>query len=151
MQRIHIFPHLKQSKFLAIDNVPKTQRTQFIKLYQSRLYFGTFAWAYIKAGCEPNINFPSYHLVQYGNPNEQKWKKLKKDISVCKCFPNQGFTYVAVSSTNLTVRVFIAAVFKADEDFTSQIGAVMVLMDHTHTTNIVHYGSCKWKCSTRIV
>lgn len=85
------------------------------------------------------------------NPDIKAAKFLNKNILRCLKDPSRGLNFIALDRKSLRVSVFVDAGFASNNDCSSQIGFVMVLMDSFGSANIIHYGSLKCKRIVRSV
>lgn len=64
---------------------------------------------------------------------------------------NKGLIFKPMNPASLEIALFIDAGFATNNNMTSQLGFIMVLMDKDMNANIIHYGSVKSKRVTRSV
>jgi Reverse transcriptase (RNA-dependent DNA polymerase) len=81
----------------------------------------------------------------------QKINDLNKVIKHLKSYPSQALKYYKLDKDTLKLKVYADSSFANNDDFTSQLGYIVLLTDKTDRCNIIHYSSHKSRRVTRSV
>ena len=109
--------------------------------------------AYIATVCQPEAAFDLSFAAQVINPKEEHAKHLNKRLQWQIDNPSRGLRFIQLdtSKDSLKLIVFTDSSFANNQDLSSQIGFVIILMDKDNRTNIIHWSSIKCKRVTRSV
>lgn len=76
---------------------------------------------------------------------------LNKAISSCKKRQKCGLRFIQLNIATTCLTVFVDAGFATNNDLTSQLVYLIILINNDGNANIVHYGSIKLRSVTRSV
>ena len=107
--------------------------------------------AYIASHCRPDLSFGFAYASQHINPEEKHVNELNKIIERCLDTKHQCLRFIPLDLNSLSIATFIDASFANNNDFTSQLGYIICLMDAAGSANVLHYASQKCKRVTRSV
>ena len=107
--------------------------------------------AYIATVSQPEAAFDLSYAAQVINPQENDVKFLNKRLQWQMENSERRLRFVPLDSTTLKLVVFTDASFANNQDYSSQIGYVIVLADAGNRANIIHWSSIKCKRVTRSV
>ena len=106
--------------------------------------------AYIASVCQPQASFTFSFSAQTPEPGLDYAKVLNKCLTWQKN-NKQGLKFIKLDLNTLKVVAFTDSSFANNDDYSSQIGFVIVLADGDNNANIVHWSSIKCKRVTRSV
>ena len=101
--------------------------------------------------CQPEASFDLSYAAQTMDPDNSSIKKLNKRVLWQIKNQNRGLKFVPLDKNSLQLFVFTDSSFANNNDFSSQIGFVIVLKDRYNKANILHWSSIKCKRVTRSV
>lgn len=101
--------------------------------------------AYAAACTRPDVSFISAKLAQL-NPESTNEDHVKLLNHAVKHLPNQelGLVFRKLDLESLRVVGYSDASFAGNDDLSSQLGMIVLLMDSKNNATIMHYAS--WKC-----
>ena len=94
--------------------------------------------AYIATMCQPEAAFDFSFTMQIVNPKEKNAKTLNKRIQWQINKPIRGLYFVQLDLTFLKFVIFINALFANNNNFSSQIGFVITLVNNDNKANIIY-------------
>lgn len=107
--------------------------------------------AYLATVSQPEAAFDLSFAAQKLEPQSQDITLLNKRIQWQIDNPDRGLRFVKLDKNTLKLVIFTDSSFANNNDFTSQIGYVIVLADEAGNANILHWSSVKCKRVTRSV
>jgi Reverse transcriptase (RNA-dependent DNA polymerase) len=108
---------------------------------------------YVASMSRPDLVSPSQLLAGdvRGPISTSTYKRVRELVVYCKETADIGLNFVNLDPTSLRLLLFADASFANADNFTSQLGFVIILADEAGNANIIHYGSQKSKRVTRSV
>lgn len=137
---ITIFPPQHIEKLRSLDRFDFTP-----KLFVTERARG----AYIAAVCPPGCTYGFSKLSKATAPDENDVKFLNNAISSCKELRKSGLRFVQLKNATFCFAVVVDARFATNNDLTSQLGYLIILIHNDGNTNIVLYGTIKSRGVTR--
>jgi len=107
--------------------------------------------AYIAASCQPERSFDYAYAAQYPDPTYEQLQKLNTAIEWQKNNETRGIRYTKLDVETLQIVIFTDSSFANNEDMSSQIGYVIVIVDDSGRANVVDWKSIKSRRVTRSV
>ncbi|KAI1005289.1 hypothetical protein K3495_g2938 [Podosphaera aphanis] len=107
--------------------------------------------AYIASMCQPEAAYDLSSAAQITDPDASSIKALNKRLEWQIKNSSRGIKFVPLHNDSLRLVIFTDSSFSNNKDFSSQIGFVIVLADHTDKANLIHWSSIKCKRITRSV
>jgi hypothetical protein len=114
--------------------------------------------AYIASTCQPEASFDLSVAAQAQQPSDEDIKALNKRLKWQMENLDRGLHHVTVNLTEARLMVFVDGSFADNNDLSSQLGFVLMLVNEsteantfTIRGNVVHYSSTKCKRVTRSV
>ncbi|KAI0990864.1 hypothetical protein K3495_g17323, partial [Podosphaera aphanis] len=99
--------------------------------------------------CQPEASFDVSFAAQTTNPQEEDVEALNKRLKWQIVNKQRGLTFIKLDIKTLRLYAFTDASFANNQDYSSQIGFVLVLADAANKANVIHWSSIKCKRVTR--
>lgn len=105
---------------------------------------------YIGNSTRPDLCSPS-QLLATNSPTPEQKKDLNKLVCYCKETSDTGLNFVRLDLTSVRIAMFTDSSFANADNYKSQLGFVLLLVDDSNNCNLIHYGSTRCKRVTRSV
>ncbi|KAI0995593.1 hypothetical protein K3495_g12587 [Podosphaera aphanis] len=101
--------------------------------------------------CQPEASYDVSFAAQITSPREEDIAALNKRLKWQIDNKQRGLNFIKLDIKTLRLYAFTDASFANNQDYSSQIGFVLVLADATNNANVIHWSFIKCKRVTRSV
>lgn len=105
--------------------------------------------ASIESVCRPDLAFRFAHCARTTEPSEADFQFLNLLIHKARSTPKKGLKFVSLDRDSLHAVEFAGVTFATNQDLSSQLGFVTIMVGKNKRANILHYHGAKARCFTQ--